>query len=236
MSKKTTSEQSLKIPKTKVSARTTKTKISLTPLNQTQSDIIHAILENTVTIIYGCAGSGKTHIPTILGLSEILNYNKYSKLILTRPCVEAFGEKLGFLPGDYREKLEPYMIPMFNILKNYVAEDYLNNLLNKDIIETIPIAFLRGVTFNDSFVVIDEAQNTTIEQMRLVMTRLGVGSKMVITGDPNQVDRPGASNNGLTDAVDRFSGCDNVAIIKTETHSIVRDPLVQEIEQRYNNI
>lgn len=235
MSRKTTSEKELNIPKTKVSSRTSRTKISLKALNQTQSDIIHAILENTITIIYGCAGSGKTHIPTILGLSEILNYQKYSKLILTRPCVEAFGEKLGFLPGDYRDKLEPYMMPMFNMLKSYIAEDYLHTLLNKEIIETIPIAFLRGMTFNDSFVIIDEAQNTTVEQMRLVMTRLGVGSKMVITGDPNQVDRAGAGHNGLTDAVSRFNDCDNIAIIKTETNSIVRDPLVQEIENRYNN-
>jgi len=220
--------------RTKVSSKTSAIKINLVALNDAQKHIIKSIIDNKVTIIYGCAGSGKTHIPTILGLSEILNHNKYEHLVLTRPCVEAFGEKLGFLPGDYREKLDPYLIPMYNILKGYITEDFLNTLLTKDIIQTIPIAFLRGVTFNNSFIIVDEAQNTTIEQMRLVLTRLGRNSKMVITGDPNQLDRKGCDNNGLQDAVKRFKDCEGISIIKTDVDSIVRDVLVQKIEQLYD--
>ena len=217
----------------KITSQTSKKRINLVAKKDEQSALIRAILDNKITFACGSPGTGKSHIATVLGLQEIINHKNYSKMILTRPCVEAFGEKLGFLPGDYNDKIEPYMMPIFNIVKDHLSAEFFTTLLSHEVIETIPIAFMRGVSFVNAFVVIDEAQNTTTEQMRLVLTRLGEGSKIIVTGDPNQVDRGNKDNNGFVDAINRFKGVKDIAVVHMSEDAIVRDPLVKIIDRKY---
>lgn len=200
------------------------------PKSEEQREMLRALKDNDVIFVHGPAGSGKTLISTMYGVSQLLQDN-FKRVILTRPCVEANGEKLGFLPGDIDSKIAPYMIPVLDILEDYLRPIDVKNLFSDGMIKAIPLGFLRGITFKNAFVLADETQNMTIEQMRLLVTRIGDKSKLVIAGDLNQSDIHGIS--GLKDAIGRFAGIDRVKIIELTEQSIFRSPLVIEFERRY---
>jgi len=201
-------------------------------LNAVQKEAIKAIMGNDVTILHGCAGTGKTYIAVKFGLQQFLR-GYYDKLIFTRPCVEAYGESLGFLPGTFNDKIFPYLAPMLDILRASLPTKDLNASIEEGKIVTLPLAFQRGVTFHRSYVVADEMQNSVPPQMRLLLTRLGEGSKIVVTGDPFQSDIPGRTN-GLTDAIRRLDKLRQVATLEMGRDAIVRHPLIADIEDRYS--
>ena len=209
-------------------------KFSCAPTAKTeeQKQYLRLIHENQITFSYGPPGSGKTFIATSYGLNEVLR-GKYDRLIITRPCVEAYGESLGYLPGTSKEKILPYILPILNIMKQKVDGSYIDNLIKDEIIQIIPFAFLRGWTFDRSFVIADEVQNTVQQQVRLLLTRIGENSKIVCTGDINQSDL--GAENGLTDAIDRLNGVEGIGIMKLTEDSIVRNPIIKEIERRYSS-
>jgi len=218
----------------KINSKTCHSRITLKALNEKQKDVLKSIKDNKVTIIYGAPGSGKTFLSVIQGLKDFLENKKYRKIIFTRPCVEAFGEKIGFLPGDFNDKIHPYMMPIFNILEDHLDVNFLNKLIKDRNILTIPIAYLRGMNFDYTYVVADEMQNSIPEQMHLLLTRLGKKSKIIITGDINQTDIDRKEKNGLKDAIIRLDGVKDIGIIDMGKELIVRDPLIIEIEKKYN--
>lgn len=201
------------------------------PKTDEQKLLIDAIYANQVTFAHGPAGTGKSYVSTMLGVFETLN-GRYKKIIITRPCVEAGGEEMGFLPGTLQEKLFPYLWPIINIIQEKIGEEEFEKLVKSKIIQMIPFAFMRGLTLEDSFVIVDEAQNTTIAQMRLILTRIGNNSKYVVSGDTSQTDIV-RQKNGLQDAIERFQNMDNVSIVELTELSIVRSALIVEIERRY---
>jgi len=198
--------------------------------NEEQKDVLRSIDENLITIIAGSPGVGKTFLATMQGISDVLK-GKYQKLILSRPCVEAFGENLGFLPGDFHSKIQPYMIPIMDILEDNLSAGAILSLIETKTIRTIPLAFMRGIEFKNSFVILDEAQNTIPSQIYMLLTRIGKNCKIVITGDPNQSDIP--ETNGLVDAIDRLAGMNDIGIVQLSPKSIIRHPIIEEIEARY---
>ena len=202
----------------------------LSAKNDSQKDVIRTIKSKEISIIYGPPGCGKTHIPVVYALQELAR-KKYDRIILTRPCVEAYGENLGFLPGDFNEKISPYMLPIFDILGRLLDKKVIQNLVNENKILTLPLAFQRGITFSDAFVIADEFQNTIPEQVRMFLTRMGENCKIVITGDPAQNDIRG--RNGLVDAIERFSDTEEIGIVQMHHKDIVRNALVQMIDQKY---
>ena len=212
-----------------------KDRIILSALNEKQKEALESISKNKITILYGSAGTGKTFLPVIWGLKELLEHKRFSKIILTRPCVEAFGEALGFLPGTMYEKVSPHLMPIFEILSDFLDESIFKKMISEKIIQIIPLAYMRGANFNRSFAILDEAENTIPEQMKLFLTRLGKDSKMVISGDPNQVDRRGNGSNGLTDAIKRLEGIEGIKSIYFDKTCIVRDPIIAKIEEAYEN-
>ena len=207
-------------------------KIILSAKTDEQREVIKSIKNNEITFIHGCPGTGKSHIATIYGLKELLSC-RYKQLIFTRPCKESNGEKLGSLPGDPDDKIAPYMMPLFEILKQYISQKEINNYISEGIIRTIPLAYYRGITFNNSFIVADEFQNTIPEQMRLFLTRFGRNSKIVITGDIRQSDI--GETNGMADAMNRLQGIKGIAFNELSEQSIVRNPIIGDIEARYNS-
>ena len=208
-----------------------KYEIILTAMNDEQKQLIKEINKNLITFVTGKPGTGKTFISTILGLIGLLE-NKYKKLILTRPCVEAFGESLGFLPGNYNEKIGPYMIPIFDAISEYIPQKDLEKLVLDKRIITLPLAYHRGCTFSNSFVIADEFENTIPSQMRLFLTRTGKNSKVVVTGDLAQTDIEGM--NGLQDAIKRLKGVEGIGMIEMSAKAIVRNPIIEKIEEEYN--
>ena len=210
----------------------TKKSVSVTAKSPNQKALLKSIKENLVTIVAGPPGSGKTMLSVVSGLREFI-MGKYDKMIFTRPCVEAVGENLGFLPGDLHEKIHPYMYPIFDFLSDYLNPKQMDAYLKSESILTLPLAFQRGITFRNSFVLLDEAQNTRPEQIRMFLTRIGDNCKVVITGDPLQSDI--REKNGLVDACERLEGVSNLGIIKFTAEDILRNPIVAEIEQRYTN-
>ena len=198
-----------------------------------QKELFKSFNKNILTLATGPAGCGKTYCAVSQALYEF-SKNKYSKLIFTRPAVEAYGERLGFLPGGAEDKLAPYMLPIMDTLEGYLDENFISELIKKKQIQTIPLAFQRGLNFKDSFVVFDEAQNATADQMRMFLTRIGENCKVVVTGDLRQTDRLGGIN-GLRDATNRLIGVNNVGIVKLTEKSIVRSQLVADIEAKYNS-
>lgn len=197
-----------------------------------QKKAFQSFKENILTIITGPAGCGKTHMSVHQALYEF-SKNHYQKLIFTRPAVEAHGEHLGFLPGDAAEKIAPYMMPIIDTLENYLDENFITQLVKKKQIQTIPLAFQRGINFKNSFVVFDEAQNATRDQMRMFLTRIGENCKVVVCGDTRQADRMGGVN-GLRDAVNRLNDVKNIGIVQLTEKSIVRSQLVADIEAKYS--
>jgi phosphate starvation-inducible PhoH-like protein len=184
-----------------------------------------------LTVALGPAGTGKTFLATVLAV-RMLQERKVERLILTRPAVEA-GERLGFLPGDLQQKVDPYLRPLYDALHALLGSERTSALLEKGVIEVAPLAYMRGRTLADAFVILDEAQNTTSAQMRMVLTRLGENSRMVVTGDPTQVDLPPGVLSGLAEAAQVLDGVEGVAICHLSAADVVRHPLVQRLVTAY---
>lgn len=196
-----------------------------------QKEYAQAIVKNTVTICIGPAGTGKTYLAVAKAVKAFKNH-EVSKIILTRPAVEA-GEKLGFLPGDLQNKVDPYLRPLYDALFDMLGPESFQRNFDKGAIEVAPLAYMRGRTLDDAFIILDEAQNTTPEQMKMFLTRLGFNSKIVITGDITQVDLPSKSQSGLIESVTILDKLDDIAIIKLSNKDVIRHRLVQEIIKAY---
>lgn len=196
-----------------------------------QKKYVDAIKNNTVIFGVGPAGTGKTYLAVALAVSAYKN-KEVEKIILTRPAVEA-GEKLGFLPGDLQNKVDPYLRPLYDALSEMFGMETYRLLMEKGIIEIAPLAYMRGRTLNDSFIILDEAQNTTKEQMKMFLTRMGDGSKMVITGDVTQIDLPEGKKSGLKHATQILEGINQIEIVNLTHKDVVRHPLVAEIIKAY---
>ncbi len=203
----------------------------VTPKTVGQQRYVAAIREHDVTFGIGPAGTGKTYLAMAMAVAALKD-GRVSRIILTRPAVEA-GEALGFLPGDLYQKLDPYLRPLQDALHDMMPGDELERNRERGIIEIAPLAYMRGRTLNQAFIVLDEAQNTTPEQMLMFLTRLGFGSKVVITGDPTQIDLPLKKKSGLVEAIHALPDVDGVALIRFEKRDVVRHPLVQRIVHAY---
>jgi phosphate starvation-inducible protein PhoH and related proteins len=203
----------------------------IAPKTVTQKRYVDAIRASTVTFAIGPAGTGKTYLAIALAV-KALSEREVGRIILTRPAVEA-GERLGFLPGDVLAKVDPYMRPLFDALYDTMDADRLNAYIDRGTIEVAPLAFMRGRTLNDSFVILDEAQNTTPEQMQMFLTRLGFGSKMVVTGDVTQVDLPREQASGLIQVREILQQLDGVGFVEFGHEDVVRHKLVQRIVEAY---
>jgi phosphate starvation-inducible protein PhoH and related proteins len=206
-------------------------KRTITPKSVNQKSYIDAIRNFDIVFGIGPAGTGKTYLAMAMAVAELMK-NTFTRIVLTRPAVEA-GEKLGFLPGDLAEKVNPYLRPLYDALHDMVDFDRARKLVERGTIEVAPLAFMRGRTLNDSFVILDEAQNTTTEQMKMFLTRLGYGSKAVITGDVTQVDLPAGKVSGLREAQHILRGIPGIRFITFTERDVVRHPLVQEIIAAY---
>ena len=206
-------------------------KRTITPKSIVQKAYIEAIRRYDIVFGIGPAGTGKTYLAMAMAVAELMK-NNYVRIILTRPAVEA-GEKLGFLPGDLAEKVNPYLRPLYDALHDMVDFDRARKLVERGTIEVAPLAFMRGRTLNDSFVILDEAQNTTPEQMKMFLTRLGYGSKAVITGDATQIDLPIGGRSGLLEAMKVVSGIDGISFVYFDERDVVRHRLVQQIVKAY---
>lgn len=196
-----------------------------------QKDYVSAIRKNTVTFGVGPAGTGKTYLAVCLAVAAYKG-KEAEKIILTRPAVEA-GEKLGFLPGDLQTKVDPYLRPLYDALQEMFGAETYQKLMEKGAIEVAPLAYMRGRTLSNAFVILDEAQNATREQMKMFLTRLGEGSKMVVTGDPTQTDLPEGKTSGLKQAVTILRGVEDVAVCTLTDRDVVRHPLVTRIVRAY---
>lgn len=199
-----------------------------------QRRYIHAMKKNDIVFGIGPAGTGKTYLAVVMAV-RALKQGYVKKIILTRPAVEA-GESLGFLPGDLKEKVDPYLRPLYDALHDILGQEYTQRMMERGVIEIAPLAYMRGRTLDDSFVILDEAQNTTGAQIKMFLTRLGFTSKMVITGDPSQVDLPKGVKSGLSIAANVLSGVSGLSFITLEQTDVVRHPLVQRIIEAYDKM
>jgi len=203
------------------------------PRSAGQAAYVKAIREHDVVVCSGPAGSGKTFLAVAMAVSA-LRTEQVRKIVLVRPAVEA-GENLGYLPGDLQAKINPYLRPLLDALRDMMDYELLKRLQEQDVVEMVPLAYMRGRTLNNAFIILDEAQNTTVAQMKMFLTRLGVGSKMVISGDTTQIDLPSNRRSGLVDAMERLEqvrGCGRVHLAGID---IVRHPLVQRIVEAYDD-
>ncbi|MBF2015534.1 MAG: PhoH family protein [Rivularia sp. T60_A2020_040] len=196
-----------------------------------QRQYIEAIRKRDLTFCIGPAGTGKTFLAVVVAIQALLD-NKYEKLILTRPAVEA-GEKLGFLPGDLQQKVNPYLRPLYDAINEFIDPDKVPSLIEKGVIEVAPLAYMRGRTLNNAFVIVDEAQNTTPAQMKMLLTRLGFRSRMVVTGDMTQSDLPSQQQSGLLTAFQILKHVEGIAFCEFSQKDVVRHPLVQRIVAAY---
>ncbi len=204
---------------------------TIRPKTANQKRYVEAIDENTITFGVGPAGTGKTYLAMAKAI-QALQAKEVNRIILTRPAVEA-GERLGFLPGTLQEKIDPYLRPLFDALHDMIDQDSIPRLMQSGIIEIAPLAYMRGRTLNDAFIILDEAQNTSAEQMKMFLTRLGFGSKMVITGDTTQIDLPHGSHSGLKIVHEILEGVDDIIFIKLDSEDVVRNRLVGDIVKAY---
>lgn len=193
--------------------------------------LVNAYANNDLLFAVGPAGSGKTYTAIALAVRALKN-REVRRIILSRPAVEA-GEKLGFLPGDMKEKIDPYLQPLYDALQDMLPDTKLSELMERGIIQIAPLAFMRGRTLSDAVVILDEAQNTTIPQLKMFLTRLGMGGKMIVTGDLTQIDLPNSQRSGLRDAIERFQDIKGVRIVEFNESDIVRHPLVKQIVAAY---
>ena len=205
---------------------------AIAPKSIAQKVYLDAMRENDVVFGIGPAGTGKTYLAMAMAVA-LLKKKEISRIVLVRPAVEA-GEKLGFLPGDIAEKVNPYLRPLYDALYDLVDFDHGQELIGHGVIEVAPLAFMRGRTLNDAFVILDEAQNTTTEQMKMFLTRLGFGSRAVITGDTTQIDLPGSRISGLVQAMDVLGRVDGVRFVRFTDMDVVRHPIVQAIVRAYD--
>lgn len=196
-----------------------------------QKEYLKAIEKNSVTFGVGPAGTGKTYLAVAMAV-KAFKAGAVSRIILTRPAVEA-GEKLGFLPGDLQNKVDPYLRPLYDGLFDMLGAESYARLLEKGVIEVAPLAYMRGRTLDDSFIILDEAQNTTREQMKMFLTRMGMGSKVVVTGDITQIDLPAEKKSGLKDAISILKKVDDIRIVRLTDKDVVRHKLVQDIVRAY---
>lgn len=214
------SEQAVRVPRGGIRAR-----------GNHQRDYLGYIRSKDLTFGIGPAGTGKTYLAVACAV-EALQADKVRRIILVRPAVEA-GERLGFLPGDLTQKVDPYLRPMYDALYEMMGFDRVTRFIERNVIEVAPLAFMRGRSLNDSFIILDEAQNTTIEQMKMFLTRIGFGSKAVVTGDVTQTDLPHGKQSGLAHVINVLRGVEGVAFTFFDAHDVVRHPLVQRIVKAY---
>ncbi len=205
--------------------------LRVAPKSVNQKHYVDAIRENTVCFGIGPAGTGKTFLAIAMAVAA-LSRREVNRIILTRPAVEA-GERLGFLPGDLMAKIDPYLRPLFDALNDMLDPERVAAHMEKGVIEVAPLAFMRGRTLNDSFVILDEAQNTSPEQMKMFLTRLGFGSRMVVNGDVSQIDLPRDQRSGLVEVGEVLTGVDGVGVVHFGTDDVVRHKIVQRIVQAY---
>ena len=196
-----------------------------------QRRFVQSIEESTLTFGIGPAGTGKTYLAVVMAV-RALKRREASRVILSRPAVEA-GERLGFLPGDLREKFDPYMRPLFDVLNEMLDDTVVSKYMERGTLEVAPLAFMRGRTLSESFVILDEAQNATDDQLKMFLTRLGSGSKMVVTGDVTQIDLPAGQRSGLRAAAARLSGISDIGVVELDESDVVRHPLVSKIVRAY---
>jgi phosphate starvation-inducible protein PhoH and related proteins len=216
----TQSEQAVRVPRGGIRAR-----------GNHQRDYLADIRAKDLTFGIGPAGTGKTYLAVACAV-EALQADKVRRIILVRPAVEA-GERLGFLPGDLTQKVDPYLRPMYDALYEMMGFDRVSRFIERNVIEVAPLAFMRGRSLNDSFIILEEAQNTTVEQMKMFLTRIGFGSKAVVTGDVTQTDLPPGKQSGLSNVINVLRGVDGVAFTFFDAADVVRHPLVQRIVKAY---
>src|SRR5579872_6362002 len=209
----------------------------LAPKTVTQRRYLEAIERNDLVFGIGPAGTGKTYLAVAMAVQALIS-KRVSRIILTRPAVEA-GEKLGFLPGSLQEKIDPYLRPLYDALYDMIEAEKVEKLLERNTIEIAPLAFMRGRTLSDSFIIMDEAQNTSPEQMKMILTRQGFNSKMVVTGDVTQIDLPSGMRSGLVEVVEVLRNVEGISFVQFDDRDVVRHNLVQKIVkayERYNEI
>jgi len=204
------------------------------PKTAGQRGLVAAIDGNTLSFAIGPAGTGKTFLAIVMAVRALKN-REVARIVLSRPAVEA-GEKLGFLPGDLREKVDPYLRPLYDALQELLEDGTTQRYLERGIIEVAPLAYMRGRTLSDAFVILDEAQNATHEQLKMFLTRLGANSKMVVTGDDTQIDLPRGARSGIVDVERLFAEIDDVAIVRLDETDVVRHPLVGRIVAAYDRL
>ena len=202
------------------------------PKTKGQQEYIETIRRNVITLGVGPAGTGKTYLAVVMA-AYYLRIKDVKRIILTRPAVEA-GERLGFLPGDIKEKVDPYLRPLYDALQDILGFDMYQKFTSRGIIEIAPLAYMRGRTLNDAFIILDEAQNTTSRQMKMFLTRLGFNSKMAVTGDLGQVDLPRGVNSGLAEAVEILQDIKGVGIVKLDSSDVIRHDVVSRIIDAYD--
>ncbi len=207
---------------------------SIIAKNLSQKHYFNQLKEKDIIFAMGSAGTGKTYLAVAFAVSQ-LKKNIIKKIIITRPAVEA-GEKLGFLPGDLKEKVDPYLVPIYDAIYEFLGKESADKLIERGIIEIAPLAYMRGRTLDNAFIILDEAQNTTRNQMKMFLTRLGFNSKMVITGDITQIDLPHKNMSGLIEATNILKDEKEIAIIKFEKDDVMRHPLVSKIIEKYEAI
>ena len=207
--------------------------MAIHPKTDGQRKYVEAIFKHDLTFCVGPAGTGKTYLAVAVGVS-LLKQNRIKRIVLVRPAVEA-GEKLGYLPGDMQAKVNPYLRPLFDAMHDMMTFDQIKRFVQNDVIEVIPLAFMRGRTLSSAVIILDEAQNSTVSQMLMFLTRLGHDSKMIVTGDDSQVDLPAGQTSGVRDAARRLSGVEGIAVVRLSDTDIVRHPLVQNIVEAYGD-
>ena len=229
MNHPTTNSISLKEVKSSYQIQTPKKKI--TPRGKNQEDYLNNIELNELNFGVGPAGTGKTYLAVAAGVNALMN-DRVQKIVLIRPAVEA-GEKLGFLPGDLAQKVDPYLKPLYDALYEMLGFKETSQLIERNIIEVVPLAFMRGRTLNNSFIILDESQNATVEQMKMFLTRFGFGSKVVVTGDITQIDLPKNTLSGLVHSLKVLKDIDDVGLVEFDSKDVVRHGLVQKIVEAY---
>jgi phosphate starvation-inducible PhoH-like protein len=209
-------------------------KITVKPRGKNQQNYVRAMANHDINFGVGPAGTGKTYLAVACAVQSLLN-DEVQRILLVRPAVEA-GEKLGFLPGDLAQKIDPYLRPLYDALYEMLGVETVTKLIERNIIEIAPLAFMRGRTLNDAFIILDESQNTTKEQMKMFLTRIGFGSTAIITGDATQIDLPRGTQSGLTHAIKVLENVDEISFTYFQASDVVRHPLVQRIVEAYEAI